>query len=87
MKNFLLDFFNNLKNSLNNKKDEGFSARKLTAFIIVACIVFMHIEWGIDSKFTVEILICDLVGVAFFLGLITMDQIIRFKNENKKQND
>lgn len=74
----------NLIGSFNNK-NEGFSARKLTAFILILCIVFMHIEWGLDSKFSVEILICDLIGVAFFLGLITTDQIIRFKNNTNEK--
>lgn len=86
MKKFFLSFVKNILGSLNNKKDEGFSARKLTAFTIVACIVYMHIVWGTNNNFSVEILICDIIGVAFFLGLITADQIIRFKNENK-QND
>lgn len=86
MKKFFLSFVKNILGSLNNKKDEGFSARKLTAFTIVVCIVYMHIVWGTNNNFSVEILICDIIGVAFFLGLITADQIIRFKNENK-QND
>ena len=76
----------NILGSFNNK-DEGFSARKLTAFTLILCIVFMHLVWGKNNNFTVEILICDIIGVAFFLGLITADQIIRFKNDKKEDND
>jgi hypothetical protein len=80
MKKFIIDIVKNLLGSLNNKANEGFSARKLTAFTFMACIVYMHYIWGLNNNFSVEILICDIVGVSFFLGLITFDQIIKLKN-------
>ncbi len=87
MKKFITELSKNIMGSFNNNQKEGFSARKLTAFTLILCIIFMHLIWGKNNNFTVEILICDLIGVAFFLGLITVDQIIRFKNDNKKEEN
>jgi hypothetical protein len=52
----------------------------------MACIVYMHIVWGKHNAFTENILIIDVVGVAFFLGLITADQIIKFKGSKEESN-
>jgi hypothetical protein len=83
MKATVKTFFSDLLNSFNNVKNVGFSGRKLTAFTFVACIVYIHYIWGIYNAFTVEILICDIVGAAFFLGLISFTQILELKNGAK----
>ena len=69
-----------LYGSFNNVKNEGFSGRKLTAFTFVLCIVYIHYIWGKNNAFTVEVLICDIVGAAFFLGLVSFTQILELKN-------
>jgi hypothetical protein len=72
--------FNNLIGSFDNTQNSGFSARKLTAFAVVCMYAYCH-------KFvTVEILegvlIIDGLFIAFLLGLVTAEQIIKYKNGN-----
>ena len=87
--------FKNFSDSLKNS-EEGFSGRKLTAFTLTCCIVALHIFYFIYSlvlgKFElfINVLVIDLIGVAFFLGLVTVANIIELKNgKNKddKQNE
>ena len=75
-----------LYGSFNNVKNEGFSGRKLTAFTFVLCIVYIHYIWGKNNSFTVEVLICDIVGAAFFLGLVSFTQILELKNGRAPNN-
>lgn len=86
------EFFKRLVGSLDNFTKEAFSARKLTAFVIVVCVLVGH---GIYYKhcFTKEdfalfdtILIIDYIAVAFFLGIITIQQVIEFKNGKKNES-
>ena len=86
------EFFKRLVGSLDNFTKEAFSARKLTAFVIVVCVLVGH---GIYYKhcFTQEdfslfdtILIIDYIAVAFFLGIITIQQVIEFKNGKKNES-
>jgi hypothetical protein len=72
-------------NSFDNVKDTGFSGRKLTGFTFIACIVYSHFIWGKNNAFTLEILIADIVGAAFFLGLVSFTQILELKNGSKKK--
>lgn len=78
--------FSGLYGSFNNVKNEGFSGRKLTAFTFVLCIVYIHYIWGKNNAFTVEVLICDIVGAAFFLGLVSFTQILELKNGRAPNN-
>ena len=45
MKEVVSNLFNNFLGSLNNKKDVGFSSRKLTAFVLMIVIIIIHIKW------------------------------------------
>ena len=73
------DFINSLKNN-----NEGFSGRKLTAFTLTACIVALHILfiWKPQFELFISLVITDLVGIGFFLGLVTIANIIDLKNGN-----
>ena len=82
------DFFKRLVNSLDNISKDAFSARKLTAFAIMASVLIGH---GIYYKhcFTKEdfsiyttVLAIDYIAAGFFLGIITFQQVINFKNGN-----
>ena len=73
------ELYKNILGSFDNKKENGFSGRKLTAFTLTVCVVFMHYIWGKNNAFTENILIIDLIAVGFFLGLVTTEQIIKFK--------
>lgn len=68
---------NKLIDSFNNGPD-GFSARKLTAFAFMVCIGYIHWKF-IDSSNAIEALCIDLIGAAFFLGLITASQLIALR--------
>lgn len=75
-----------------NNKEEGVSARKLTAFWIIVIYTIGNVRYIYHSNpeqflgLFIEWCIINLCAIAFFLGLITFDQIIKFrmgKNENK----
>lgn len=74
MKNFI----NKIILSFENSKD-GFSARKLTAFILILCICYIHFKF-VDLQNAVEVLIIDLCGVLIALGIVTAQNIIELKN-------
>ena len=63
-------------------QDGGFSARKLTAFILTLCILYIHIKY-VNSQNAIEAQIVDLCGVLIALGIVTAEQIIKFKNGNQ----
>ena len=64
-----------------NNHEKGFSARKLSAFALMCCIVWVHYKW-VNHDNVAEVLIIDLCGVLLLLGLITFEQIIKFKNND-----
>lgn len=70
----------NLINSLNNT-DSGFSARKLTAFSLMVLIAYVHYKY-VDLSNAIEAILIDLGGVLLLLGIITFEQILKFKNGN-----
>ncbi len=70
----------NLINSLNNT-DSGFSARKLTAFALMILIAYVHYKY-VDLSNAIEAILIDLGGVLLLLGIITFEQILKFKNGN-----
>lgn len=85
-------FWKRLVRSWDNITDWAFSARKLTAFVIIVCVVVGH---GIYYKhcYTKEdfalfdtILIIDYIAAGFFLGIITIQQVIEFKNGKKNES-
>ena len=70
--------FENIINSLNNT-DSGFSARKLTAFSLMILIAYVHYKY-VDLSNAIEAILIDLGGVLLLLGIITFEQILKFKN-------
>lgn len=72
----------NLINSLNNQ-DSGFSARKLTAFALMVLIAYVHYKY-VDLSNAIEAILIDLGGVLLLLGIITFEQILKFKNGTKE---
>lgn len=67
----------NLINSLNNT-DSGYSARKLTAFSLMILIAYVHYKY-VDLSNAIEAILIDLGGVLLLLGIVTFEQIIRFR--------
>ena len=62
----------------------GLSGRKMTAFTLIGCVVALHVLFFIKPNFDlfINLVIVDLVGSAFFLGLVTISNIIELKNGN-----
>ncbi|MBX3165575.1 MAG: hypothetical protein KF900_13955 [Bacteroidetes bacterium] len=77
------EFFKNIVNSFYNNR-EGFAARKLTAFALVACIVWVHLKHVTDSN-AAEVIMIDIAGVFLCLGIITVQNLIELKNGTPKQ--
>ena len=74
MKNIINDIWASF-----NNHELGMSARKATAFSLMICIFYLHLKF-VDSVNVIEVMILDLCGVALMLGIVTIEQIIKFKN-------
>ena len=57
----------------------GASARKLSAFAFMLCIVWAHAKW-IDHENVIEAMWVDVAGLLLCLGIVTFEQVIRLKN-------
>ncbi len=70
------DFINKLISSLD-VHTKGFSARKLTAFGVMICVIAAHIKWLSLADFSLlgEILLIDYTFVAALLGMTTYQSI------------
>lgn len=81
-----LNFWQKLVRSADNITKSAFSARKLTALVIIICVVighgfyYKHCYTKEDFSIYDMVLIIDYVAVGFFLGLVTVEQIIVLKN-------
>lgn len=84
MIDFIKDILSSLTNSFNTKQNKGYSARKLSAFTLMCCIVWLHFKY-VDNSNVAEIVVIDLCGVLILLGIVTAEHIIHFKNG--KNND
>lgn len=78
------DIFKKLLSSFDNTTT-GFSARKLSAFAAVVVGVVATFKFGSDTNI-VEILTVWLGFALLCLGIITVQQIIDFKNGPKPTN-
>ena len=78
------EIISGLLGSLDNKKDNGFSGRKLSALTFTGCGVYANYQVFnlpiVSDHLAISVLIIDAVAAAFFLGLVTADQIIKFKS-------
>lgn len=81
---FIID---NLLNSLSTN-ELGWSARKLTAFVIMILVIIAHIKWIMscyktsDFSLLPEILIIDFSTILTLLGLTTWERLKIFKSKN-----
>ena len=57
---------------------DSWSARKLTAFVFVIFILYIHIKY-VNENNAFDILIIDITSVLLLLSVITIEQIIRLK--------
>ena len=80
-----MKILNNILASFNTF-EKGFSARKLSAFTLMVCIVYVHYKW-VNHDNVAEVLIIDLCGVLILLGIVTAEQIIKFKNDTPNETN
>jgi len=79
--------YNPFKNWSDGLKtgNEGWSGRKQTALALTLCFLAAHAMWFNyalayrDFSLFINVLIIDLVGIAFFLGLVTVQNIIELR--------
>lgn len=77
-------FINNLLNSLDNKKDNGFSGKKLTIVSIMACILYGHYKFFNSENWVqnfVAVLTVDFGTILTLFGLNITDKKINTTNE------
>ena len=93
IKDKIIEIYKGLIGSLDNKKNSGFSARKITVLVVVVCIIFIHVSWlkhaflRENYEFIIEILSIDSLFVLLLLGIVTIEQVSKLKNGNKNQTD
>lgn len=57
----------------------GASARKLSAFAFMCCIIYAHIRF-IDEGNVIETIWADIAGLLLCLGIVTIEQIVSLKS-------
>lgn len=78
-------FWNNLIKSFTTDS-EGFSARKLSAFVAVVTAIYVTVK-EIPKEDLIHALYAWLCFALLCLGIVTIEQIIKLKNEgNNKEN-
>jgi hypothetical protein len=70
------EIINNVLLSFENSK-QGFSGRKLTAFVIVVMVVIAHIKWLWAGDFTMlnEIFLTDYGFICVLFGMTTYQNL------------
>lgn len=84
-----MKWIESLYQSLFNN-EHGFSGRKLTAMtlnviVIIGDIKFLSLSEETIKSLLIEWVICHFAAIAFFLGLITIANIIELKNGKKNE--
>ena len=93
MKNKIAEIYKGLIGSLDNKKNTGFSARKISVLVVMVCVIFIHASWlkhaflREDYEYIIEILTIDSLFVLLLLGIVTIEQISKLKNGSKDENN
>jgi len=89
----ITEIYKGIIGSLDNNKNSGFSARKITVLVVMVCVVFIHASWlkhaflREDYEYIIEILTIDSLFVLLLLGIVTIEQISKLKNGSKNEND
>ena len=92
MKDILKFIIDNLLHSFSTN-ELGWSARKLTAFIITLLVIVAHVKWitscyrNSDFSLLPEILIIDFSTILTLLGLTTWERLKIFKKGDSGDNN
>lgn len=70
------EFINKIIASLDTHS-KGFSARKLSALVVMGCVIVAHIKWWSAGDLTMlgEVLVVDYGFIALCLGMTTYEAI------------
>ena len=89
IKSRITEIYQGIIGSLDNKKNTGFSARKISVLVVMICIILIHLSWlkhaflREDYEYIIEILTIDSLFVLLLLGIVTMEQVTKLKNGTK----
>lgn len=89
IKEKIKEVYEGIIGSLDNKKNTGFSARKISVLVVMICIILIHLSWlkhaflREDYEYIIEILTIDSLFVLLLLGIVTMEQVTKLKNGTK----
>lgn len=77
------NLWNKIIGSFDNHSKDTFSARKLSAFVIMVMVVILHIKWFKSDKweYIAEVLALDFTFILVCLGLATWQAIKQSKKE------
>lgn len=88
------EFLKKIESAFDNHSKHGFSARKLTSFAIIVCVVMAHFSWlkhaytKEDYNLLSEVLFIDYGFIAALLGMTTYSSITEKRLQtNKTEND
>lgn len=93
IKSKIKDIYEGLIGSLDNKKNSGFSARKISVLVIMIMVILIHISWlkhaflREDYEYIIEILSIDSLFVLLLLGIVTLEQINKLKGLKKTNEE
>jgi len=78
MKKILDDLLNSFKTN-----EEGFSSKKLTAFVLIVLVIIVHTKWLMIGNLTQleMVLTIDYTFIAALFGLTTWSNINKSKEE------
>lgn len=81
------EFINKIISSLDNHS-KGFSARKLSALVVMGCVIAAHVKWLSLGDLTQlgEVFIIDYGFIGLCLGMTTYEAIKK-KDEPKQDNN
>jgi len=80
------DLFNKLIGALDTHSKNVFSARKLSAFVVVILIVVIHVKWFKSDhwEYLEGVLALDFGFISLCLGMTTYEAIKTQSNEPKQ---
>jgi hypothetical protein len=77
---------NKILGSLDTHSKNSFSARKLSAFVVMVLVIVLHVKWFKSDKweYIAEVLALDFTFILVCLGLATWQSIKEKQNESTK---
>lgn len=83
---FIGDIIRGLAGSLNNKREDGYSARKLTALASMLLISYCVFNY-VDETNVIQALIVLCIFVLILLGLIVIENLVELVKSIKGNNN